>query len=130
MSDENKSVSRRNVLKKSAAAATVATTGLAVTSGSATAADPHLLVQGQGSYHIQLYADNVEVTDDGVSLEPVESVDANEGTLWDLEGEVNGEINSTPDDYAQFKITGFDGFAGKLWDDGVDVYYAGDEVQE
>ncbi|UPV74660.1 hypothetical protein M0R89_00985 [Halorussus limi] len=131
MSQKDSDVSRRTVLKKGAGAAAVAAGGLAATSGSASAVDyRYLRVQGKGSYHIQLYADDVEVTEYGVELQPVKSYDTTEGTLWDLEGKVDGEINSTPNDYAQFKVYGFDEFGPRTWDDGVEVFYAGDQVSE
>ncbi|WP_128476094.1 hypothetical protein [Halorussus pelagicus] len=133
MSDESNNVSRRNVLKKGGAAATVAAGGLAATSGSAAALDwRYLLVQGQGSFQIEVYADNVEVTDNGVdgTLDVEQATDSSGNSFYILSGEVYGEINSTPNDYAQFKIYGHQKFDDRTWESGVDVYWKTDELSQ
>ncbi|WP_128476093.1 hypothetical protein [Halorussus pelagicus] len=130
MSDESNDVGRRNVLKKGAAAATVAAGGLAATSGSAAALDyRYLRIQGKGSYQIEIYADDVQVQEPGLEF-TLDQYDDGGDTVFIVSGEVDGEINSTPDDYAQYRVYGFDRFDEKTWDSGVDVFYKADEVTQ
>ena len=129
MSQTKTAASRRTVLKKGAAASSLLAGGLVASSGSASADGRFLRAQGQGEYHIQLYADNVEIIERGVEM-TVTEYSTTSGTLWDLQGTVDGEINSTPNDYAQWKVYGFDEFGPKTWDDGVEVYWKGDRIYD
>lgn len=131
MKSDNNDVSRRTVLKKSATAATVAAGGLAVGSSSVAAADGgYLRAQGQGDFLIEVYADSWEVIENGVDLEISQSTDNGGNSYYTISGTVDGEINSTPDDYVQLKIYGQEKFDERIWDSGVDVYWKGDALSE
>lgn len=131
MSSEDNGANRRTVLKKGAVAATVASGGLAASSGSATAADGYYLrVQGEGTYQIQVYADDWEVVKNGVSLEIESATDGAGNDYFVISGRVNGEINADPNDYAQFKIYNQEKFDTRAWDGNVDVYWKGDPISQ
>jgi hypothetical protein len=106
---------RRNVLKKGAATASLLAGGTLAASGSAAASQSQLLtVEGYGEYQIQLYADDIRdpYDQDGITLSVVEYEtvydDINADYLWAIEGEVRGTIDDDGEDWEALDIYGFD----------------------
>lgn len=105
---------RRNVLKKGAATASLLAGGTLAASGSAAADDKQLLtVEGYGEYEIQLYAEDIRdpYDQDGYLLSVNEYDTAGSGDgeyLWVIEGEVRG---TTDDDGAHWEALDIYGFS-------------------
>lgn len=109
---------RREFLKKSAAATSVLGGGLAASSGSAAAAsaDGNIQATGKGSFQIIIETDTLDVQKYGDSLDAQQ-----DGDFWDIEGTVDGQPNSTPNEYFFAEFGGYGDYYNKTSDDGVEL---------
>lgn len=83
---------------------------------STSASDGSIQVTGQGTFKIIIKTATIEVQEDGVSLTTTQ-----DGDYWTIEGEVNGEPNSSPNDYVYVTFDGYENYYNKTSDDGVDL---------